>query len=104
MSVTVIQTIDFFLVGALGYITAVGIYNLFITSSEEQLLNRIKIEKLKDLEHKIIGVVVAALAVAFLGFVSDASQMQEVLNTGIGIALVISSLCLFIYITDRTEK
>ena len=38
MSVTVIQTIDFFLVGALGYITAVGIYHLFITSQEEQLL------------------------------------------------------------------
>ena len=48
MSVTVIETIDFFLVGALGYITAIGIYNLFITSEEEQLLKRIKIEKLKD--------------------------------------------------------
>ena len=81
MSITVIETIDFFLVGALGYITAIGIYNLFITSAEEQLLKRIKIEKLKDLEDKIIGVVVAALAVAFLGSVSDASQAQDTLFT-----------------------
>jgi len=103
MSFTVIQTIDFFLVGALGYIAAVGIYNLFITSREEQLLKRIKIEKLKDLEDKIIGVVVAALAVTFLGTVSDASQTQDTLHAGIGIALVISSLCLFIYFTDKAE-
>ena len=62
MSITTIQTIDFFLVGALGYITAVGIYCLFITTDNEPLLKRIKIENLKDLEDKIIGVVVAALA------------------------------------------
>ena len=104
MSVTVIQTIDFFLVGALGYITAVGIYNQFIASEEEQLLKRIKVEKIKDLEDKIIGVVVAALAVAFLGTVSDASQAQETLYSGVGVALVISSLCGFIYFSGKEEQ
>lgn len=103
MSITVIETIDFFLVGALGYITAIGIYNLFITSAEEQLLKRIKIEKLKDLEDKIIGVVVAALAVAFLGSVSDASQAQDTLYSGVGVALVISSLCIFIYFSGKAD-
>ncbi len=102
MSFTVIQTIDFFLVGALGYITAIGIYNLFITTKEEQLLKRIKIEKLKDLEDKIIGVVVAALAVAYLGSVTDAAQAEESFYFGIGIALVISSLCLFMYFSGKT--
>ena len=78
MSITVIQTIDFFLVGALGYITAVGIYSLLMTSDNEQLLKRIKIENVKDLEDKIIGVVVAAWAVSFLGLASDSEQMLEV--------------------------
>ncbi len=104
MSMTVIQTIDFFLVGALAYITAVGLYNLFITSSDEQLLRRIKIEKLTDLEEKIIGVVVAALAVAFLGQVSDASNMQDVYHGGIATALVIVALCLFNYLSGKAEK
>ncbi len=104
MSLTVVQTIDFFLVGALGYITAVGVYNLFITSDEEQLLKRIKIEKLKDLEDKIIGVVVAALAVAFLGQVSDATKMEDILSAGIGISLMIAALCLFMYFAGRSEK
>jgi uncharacterized membrane protein YqhA len=103
MSFTVIQTIDFFLVGALAYITAVGIYNLFIACPEEQLLKRIKIEKLKDLEDKIIGVVVAALAVAFLGSVSEASDSQDTLYSGVAVALVISSLCFFIYFSGKSE-
>lgn len=101
MSVTVIETIDFFLVGALGYITAVGIYNLFITTSEEQLLKRIKIEQLSDLEDKIIGVVVAALAVSFLGSASKSEQMLEVFYSGAGTALVIGALCLFLRFSKR---
>jgi uncharacterized membrane protein YqhA len=104
MSMTVIQTIDFFLVGALAYITAVGIFNLFITSNDEQLLRRIKIEKLADLEEKIIGVVVAALAVAFLGQISDASDMQDVYNAGISTSSVIISLCLFNHFSGKVEK
>ena len=74
-----------------------------LATEEEQLLKRIKIEKLKDLEDKIIGVVVAALAVAFLGSVSDASQAQDTLYSGVGVALVIASLCLFIYFSGKVE-
>ena len=97
LSVTVIQTIDLFLVGALGYITAVGLYKLFISTQEEQLLKRIKIENLVDLENKIVGVVVAALAVAFLGDATGESSAstETVFHSGIGIALVIGALCLF---------
>ena len=95
LSVSVIQAIDLFLVGALGYITAVGLYKLFISQEEEQLLKRIKIEKLADLENKIIGVVVAALAVGFLGHAVDATDPQTILYEGVGIALVIGALCLF---------
>jgi uncharacterized membrane protein YqhA len=95
LSVSVIQAIDLFLVGAIGYITAVGIYKLFISQKEEQLLKRIKIESLADLENKIIGVVVAALAVAFLGTAAEATEAQTILHAGVGIALVIGALCLF---------
>ena len=104
MSITVIETIDLFLVGALGYITAVGFYKLFISQEEEQLLKRIKIEKLDDLESKIIGVVVAALAVGFLGHAVDARDAQTVLHAGIGIALVIGALCLFIKFGGLKEE
>ena len=104
LSVSVIQAIDLFLVGALGYITAVGLYKLFISQQEEQLLKRIKIEKLADLENKIIGVVVAALAVSFLGQAVEESDAQTVLYTGIGNALVIGALCLFVKFSALGEK
>ena len=96
LSVAVIQAIDLFLVGALGYITAVGLYKLFISQQEERLLKRIKIEKMADLENKIIGVVVAALAVGFLGHAVEAADSQSILHEGVGIALVIGALCLFV--------
>ena len=104
LSVAVIQAIDLFLVGAISYITAVGIYKLFISQEDEQLLKRIKIEKLADLENKIIGVVVAALAVSFLGVAAEPSAPESVLNTGIGIALVIGALCLFVRFTALGEE
>lgn len=66
MSLAVIEIIDLFLVGAVAYITAVGLYRLFISNRQIGLPTRLKINSLKDLEDKIIGVVVAALAVAFL--------------------------------------
>ena len=104
LSVSVIQAIDLFLVGAISYITAVGIYKLFISQKDEQLLKRIKIEDLTDLENKIIGVVVAALAVTFLGKAAEATDTQTILHAGIGIALVIGALCLFTRFTRTPEK
>jgi uncharacterized membrane protein YqhA len=60
LTILVIESIDMFLVGAICYIVAVGIYKLFITQEDEQLLKRVKIDKLADLEVKIIGVVVCS--------------------------------------------
>ena len=104
LSVSVIQAIDLFLVGAIGYITAVGIYKLFISQKEEQLLKRIKIENLADLENKIIGVVVAALAVTFLGKAAEAPDAQTILHAGVGISLVIGALCLFTKFQRRPDE
>ena len=66
VSVGVIEVIDLFLVGTVAYITAIGLYRLFISNQQIELPMRLKINTLKDLEDKIIGVIVAALAVAFL--------------------------------------
>ena len=95
MSLAVIEIIDLFLVGTVAYITAVGLYKLFISNAEIELPVRLKIHSLKDLEDKIIGVVVAALAVAFFGQAVGASDMSALLNYGGGIALMIASLAFF---------
>lgn len=104
LTLTVIQTIDMFLVGAISYIIAVGIYKLFITQEEVQLLKRIKIASLADLENKIIGVVVVALAIGFLGKAEEASDAQAILFGGVGVAVVMIALCLFLRFSGPAEK
>ena len=96
MSLAVIEIIDLFLVGTVAYIAAVGLYKLFISNAEIELPMRLKINTLKDLEDKIIGVIVAALAVAFLGQAAGSSEPAALLNYGGGIALVIVALALFV--------
>jgi len=96
MSLAVIEIIDLFLVGTVAYIAAIGIYKLFISNAAIELPMRLKINTLKDLEDKIIGVIVAALAVAFLGQAANAKEPESLLSYGAGIALVIGALGFFV--------
>ncbi len=101
MSLEVIEVIDLFLVGTVAYITAVGLYKLFISDTKIDLPMRLRIRNLKDLEDKIIGVIVAALAVAFLGQAAGSEELGALLNYGGGIALVIAALAFFMRQSDR---
>jgi uncharacterized membrane protein YqhA len=104
MSLAVIEIIDLFLVGTVAYITAVGLYKLFISETDIQLPMRLKINTLKDLEDKIIGVIVAALAVAFLGRAAGVEQPEALLNYGGGMALVIVALAFFMRQDDPAGR
>ena len=95
MSLAVIEIIDLFLIGTVSYITAVGLYKLFIGGTDVKLPMRLQIGSLKELEDKIIGVIVAALAVAFLGHAAGGDEASALLNYGGGIALVIAALAFF---------
>jgi uncharacterized membrane protein YqhA len=100
LALQVIEVIDLFLVGTVAYITAIGIYKLFISDSDIKLPIRITINTLSDLENKIIGVIVAALAVAFLGRAAAEIEPTKLLNYGGGIAVVIAALAFFIKVTS----
>ncbi len=95
MSLAVIEIIDLFLIGTVAYITAVGLYKLFISNQKIEMPMRLKINSLKDLEDKIIGVLVAALAVAFLGQAAGTDEPEALLRYGGGIALVVAALAYF---------
>ena len=95
MSLAVIEIIDLFLIGTVSYITAVGLYKLFIDRKGIRLPMRLQINTLKDLEDKIIGVIVAALAVAFLGHAAGGDEPAALLRYGGGIAVVVAALAYF---------
>jgi uncharacterized membrane protein YqhA len=104
LTLTVIEAIDMFLVGAISYIIAVGLYKLFICEEGDQSLKRFKIASLADLENKVIGVVVVAMAVGFIGKAVESLSPLAVLQGGAGVALVIAALCLFLRFSGPPEK
>lgn len=91
--VEIIEFVHTFLIGTVLYITAVGLYQLFI--EEIEFHGWLKIDSTEELEMNLIGVTVVVLAVNFLGvaFTGDPSILIEY---GAGIALPIAALALFI--------
>ena len=104
VSIAVIEIIDLFLVGTIAYITAIGLYKLFIDKKKIELPIRIKINSLNDLENKIIGVIIAALAVAFLGNAAGTEDHSSILYYGGGIAMVIAALAFFLKYNKEEKK
>jgi uncharacterized membrane protein YqhA len=104
VSVAVIEIIDLFLVGTIAYITAIGLYKLFIDEKKTQFPIRIKINSLNDLENKIVGVIIAALAVAFLGNAAGTENYTSMLYYGGGIAMVIVALSIFLKYNKDEKK
>ena len=104
VSIAIIEIVDLFLVATVSYIVAVGIYKLFI-NKDFKLPGLLKIGNLNDLEGKIIGVIVAALAIAFLGEAAAEVSGEEVFYYGGGISFVIISLAVFLKFNGgKSEK
>ena len=82
-----------FLIGTVLYITAMGLFQLFI--SDVPLPKWLKTESAEDLENNLIGVTVVVLAIEFLGVVFSGAQ-GNLLQYGAGIALPIAALALFL--------
>jgi len=91
--VEVVEFVHTFLVGTVLYITAVGLYQLFV--QEIQFPRWLKIDSPEELETNLIGVTVVVLAVNFMGAVF-AGGTDNLLQNGAGIALPIAALGLFI--------
>ena len=91
--VEVVEYVHTFLVGTVLYITAVGLYQLFI--EEIEFVGWLKIESTEELETSLVGVTVVVLAVNFMGALL-ASGTEGILQYGAGIALPIAALGLFI--------
>lgn len=93
IAVHIVEYVHQFLIGTVLYITAVGLFQLFIR--ELDVPDWLKVEDTEALETNLIGVTIVVLAVNFLStaFASDAAT---VLRYGAGIALPIAALALFV--------
>ena len=91
--IEVIEHVHTFLIGTVLYITAVGLYQLFV--QEVEFRGWLKIDSTEELEINLIGVTVVVLAVNFLTIVytGDPSILFEY---GAGVALPIAALAVFV--------
>jgi len=88
----VVEYVHTFLVGTVLYITAVGLYQLFIYKLD--FVGWLKIDSTEELETNLIGVTVVVLAVNFMGAVL--TKTDNLLQYGAGVALPIAALGLFV--------
>lgn len=88
-----VEYVHTFLVGTVVFITALGLYQLFIR--ELPLPAWLKIHTIEELETNLIGVTVVVLAVNFMGAVL-VGEIENPLSYGAGVALPIIGLALFV--------
>lgn len=91
--IQVVEHVHTFLIGTVLYITAVGLYQLFI--DEVEFHGWLKIDSTEELEMNLIGVTVVVLAVNFLTVVYT-RDLSGLMEYGVGIALPIAALSLFV--------
>ncbi|OKH42809.1 hypothetical protein NIES2101_32485 [Calothrix sp. HK-06] len=93
--VAFVEVIDLFLLSTVFYITALGLYELFI-DDRIKVPEWLEIHTLDDLKGKLISVIVVLLSVLFLGQAVTWNGEANLLPFGASVALVIASLTLFL--------
>lgn len=98
-SVDLIELIDLFLLGTVLYITAVGLHELFIDPTMEEVLPTwLSVSSLDELKFNLLAVIVVMLAVLFLGEVASGSiEAMGLFGYGSSIALVIAAIGLAVF-------
>lgn len=95
-----IEVFDLFLLGTVLLILALGLYELFI-DPDMKTPSRLQIHTFDDLKVNLITVVIAVMAVTFLGQIMSWDGHSNLLGIGMGVAAVIAALNLFLWIAKR---
>jgi uncharacterized membrane protein YqhA len=95
MAVALVGIMDAFLIAAGLLIFALGLYELFI--GELDLPAWLQIRDLDALKAKLAGIIILAMAVAFLERVERAGDARDILYAGVGVSLVSATMIALTY-------
>ncbi|MEY4318952.1 MAG: hypothetical protein RL378_56 [Actinomycetota bacterium] len=101
--VAVLTAVDAILLGTVLLVIGYGLYELFV-DPELTVPDWLQVRDLDDLKSKLIGVVVAIIAVVFVGVFVDANRADEVLAYGLGAGALVAGLAVFALATRKSEK
>ncbi len=100
--VEVLTAVDAILLGTVLLVIGYGLYELFIDADLE-VPQWLRVYDLDDLKSKLIGVVVAIIAVVFVGVFVDSNRASDVISYGVGAGALVVGLAIFAFAT-RKEK
>ncbi len=98
--VSILTSIDSILLGTVLLVIGYGLYELFVDTNLE-IPEWLEINTLDDLKAKLTGVIVAIIAVVFVGLLVETKSSNDVLNYGIGAGAVVLALGAFSYATKK---
>jgi uncharacterized membrane protein YqhA len=101
--VYVLTAVDAILLGTVLLVIGYGLYELFI-DAELPVPLWLRVDDLDDLKSKLIGVVVAIIAVVFVGIFVDAKRSADVISYGVGAGALVVGLAIFAYATKKEPK
>jgi uncharacterized membrane protein YqhA len=101
--VDVLTAVDAILLGTVLLVIGYGLYELFI-DTEIKVPAWLQVRDLDDLKSKLIGVVVAIIAVVFVGVFVDSNRADEVLSYGLGAGALVAGLAIFAIATRKSDK
>jgi uncharacterized membrane protein YqhA len=98
--VAVLTAVDAILLGTVLLVIGYGLYELFI-DADLDVPNWLRVDDLDDLKSKLIGVVVAIIAVVFVGVFVDSNRADDVISYGVGAGALVVGLAIFAYATRK---
>ncbi len=101
--VQVLTAVDAILLGTVLLVIGYGLYELFI-DAEIDVPKWLRVDDLDDLKSKLIGVVVAIVAVVFVGVFVDSNRSEEVISYGVGAGALVVGLAVFSWASNRESE
>jgi uncharacterized membrane protein YqhA len=101
--VDVLTAIDAILLGTVLLVIGYGLYELFVDTRLE-VPTWLQVRDLDDLKSKLIGVVVAIIAVVFVGVFVDTNRATDVVSYGLGAGALVAGLALFALATRKESS
>ena len=98
--VDVLTAVDAILLGTVLLVIGYGLYELFI-DEDLSVPVWLQVHDLDDLKSKLIGVVVALIAVIFVGVFVDVNRSGDVITFGVGAGALVTGLAIFAYATKK---
>lgn len=101
--VHVLTAVDAILLGTVLLVIGYGLFELFI-DDELPVPLWLRVDDLDDLKSKLIGVVVAIIAVVFVGVFVDVDRSDDVISYGVGAGALVAGLAIFAFATKKGSK